>query len=151
MTEMHNRVPAMLLVRQLTRTASAAHAHGDRAAATVGQSLARWQVLDSFTDTPRTVPAAARRLRQSRQSAQRIVDLLTREGLLEAAPNPDHRNSPLYSVTAAGRAMLEDLDRSAAPWQEFLTARLTRQEIETLTELLTKLQVVADDYDDRSA
>jgi DNA-binding MarR family transcriptional regulator len=134
----------MLLVRQLTRTASAAHAHGDRAAATVGQSLARWQVLD-------TVPAAARRLRQSRQSAQRIVDLLTREGLLEAAPNPDHRNSPLYSVTAAGRAMLEDLDRSAAPWQEFLTARLTRQEIETLTELLTKLQVVADDYDDRSA
>lgn len=137
----------MLLVRQLTRTALAAHAHGDRAASTVGQSLARWQVLDSFVDTPRTVPAAARRLRQSRQSAQRIVDLLVKEGLLEAMPNPDHRNSPLYSATPAGLETLERLDGAASPWQQFITDRLSVDDMETLTGLLVKLQAIADDYD----
>lgn len=78
---------------------------------------------------------------------QRIVDLLVGEGLLESAPNPDHRNSPLYSVNAAGLKMLEELDSSAAPWQMYIMARLSNEEMQTLTALLTKLQAVADDYE----
>lgn len=148
---MSTRESTMQLVRQLTRTASAVHAHGDRAATRAGQSLARWQVLDTFADTRRTVPAAARRLRQSRQSAQRIVDLLAAEGLLDAHDNPDHRTSPLYGVTPAGRATLERLDLSATDWLEFIGARMDTREMRQLIDSLSRLSQIADEYEPRPA
>jgi DNA-binding MarR family transcriptional regulator len=137
---------ARTMFRELTWTATAAHAQGDAAAAAVGQSLARWQVLDAFTEQPLTVPAAARRLRQSRQGTQRIVEILLRGGQLRRIDNPDHRTAPLHEVTPQGRRTLEDLDRSVTDWQAHVRATMSAQEVADLARLLRRLREAADTY-----
>lgn len=58
-----------------------------------------------------TVPTIARRLGLARQSVQRVVNDLAEAGLVTLEDNPDHRRSPLVSLTDAGRAVLEELFR----------------------------------------
>ncbi len=50
----------------------------------------------------KTVPQIARSLGVSRQNTQIIVNALNRRGLILPHPNPDHRLSPLFSLTAKG-------------------------------------------------
>ena len=90
------------MLRQLTWTAASTHAHGERAAqAATGHGLTRWQLLDLFSGAGMTVPAAAREMRQSRQSTQRLADVLEASGLIERVPNPGHRTSPIFRTTPA--------------------------------------------------
>ncbi len=69
---------------------------------------------------PLPVAGIARAMGITRQSVQRIADLLVERGLAEYAENPAHRRAKLLRATAAGR---EAVTRIGPPHAEF-AARL---------------------------
>lgn len=105
-------------------------------------------MLEAFVDHPITVPAAARELRQSRQGTQRIVDLLTRENLLERNHNPGHQTSALYGVTSGGSDHLKAIESNATAWLDHVRHELTATELADLIRLLGRLRTIADEYQD---
>lgn len=62
----------------------------------VGLTAAWWQVLGAVS-APLPVSAIAREMGITRQSVQRIADLLVDKGLAEYRPNPAHRLAPSSS------------------------------------------------------
>ncbi|HWI30072.1 MAG TPA: MarR family transcriptional regulator [Microbacterium sp.] len=140
------RVAASRMFRELTFSATAAHRNGELGAATVGQSLARWQILDTLSDQRLTMPQIARQVRQSRQSIKRVVDLLEAEGLIERFDNHGHRRSPLFTITGEGDRMLGLLAASVSDWYAFVLERMPAEEIRALTDQLAHLRTIADEY-----
>jgi DNA-binding MarR family transcriptional regulator len=125
---------------------------GDRLAAEHGLTSARWQVLGaiSLAQQPLTVPQIARRMGLTRQAVHTTVNRLAADGLVELAPNVDHRRSQLVSVTELGRAKYRAIDETQSAWVNRLATGLRRSELETtarvLGELCTRLEAGADDH-----
>src|SRR5262245_3924999 len=114
---------------------------GDVLTAGGGLTSARWQVLGSIalSDRPLTVPQIARRMGLTRQSVHASVNRLVRDGLLELAPNEDHRRSPLVRMTKRGGATYDSIDAKQAMWINDLTRGLARRDLETARRVLDEL------------
>ncbi len=69
-----------------------------------GLTAAWWQVLGAVLGEPLPVSGIARAMGITRQSVQRIADLLVDKGLAEYRPNPAHRRAKLLAPTKEGRA-----------------------------------------------
>ena len=69
-----------------------------------GLTAARWQVLGAVLSEPLPVSGIAREMGITRQSVQRVADLLVERGLAEYRPNPAHRRAKLLAPPEAGRA-----------------------------------------------
>ncbi|MFD3758666.1 MarR family winged helix-turn-helix transcriptional regulator [Streptomyces sp. NPDC058622] len=85
-----------------------------------GLTAAWWQVLGAVLREPLPVSGIARTMGITRQSVQRIADLLADKGLAEYAPNPAHRRAKLLRPTEAGRAAISRI----APGHAALANRL---------------------------
>ncbi|MEV0443226.1 helix-turn-helix domain-containing protein [Streptomyces spectabilis] len=85
-----------------------------------GLTAAWWQVLGAVLREPLPVAGIARAMGITRQSVQRVADLLVRRGLAEYAPNPAHRRAKLLRPTDEGRAAVAKID----PGHAALAARL---------------------------
>jgi len=118
-----------LIVADIFELAGAFRGHGERIAATVGQTQARWQVLSAASDAPKTVPQIARRLGVTRQGVQRLADALVADGAAAYRANPDHRGSPHLVLTASGRAALDRLTEAAERYHAAIAAPM---ELDTL-------------------
>ena len=116
-------------------------ATGDELSAVAGLTAARWQVLGALAlaERPLTVPQIARRMGLTRQSVHATVGRLVAAGLVELAPNADHRRSQLVAMTQAGREAYQALDRRQAAWVSELAAGLERHELETTARVLGTL------------
>ncbi|MEU9034542.1 MarR family winged helix-turn-helix transcriptional regulator [Streptomyces sp. NPDC048352] len=86
-----------------------------------GLTAARWQVLGAVLREPLPVAGIARAMGNTRQSVQRVADLLAAAGLAEYVPNPAHRRAKLLRPTEAGRAAIARIN----PGHAALAARLT--------------------------
>jgi len=88
---------------------------GDQLVASLGLTSARWQMLGSLAlaGTPLTAPQIGEGMGVTRQGAQKQLNLLLEEGLVESHPNPAHRRSPLYALTPQG---LSKYHRADALW-----------------------------------
>jgi DNA-binding MarR family transcriptional regulator len=75
-----------------------------------GLTAAWWQVLGAVLGEPRTVSEIAREMGLTRQSVQRIADLVVTRGLAAYADNPAHRRAKLVTLTAAGRDAIARID-----------------------------------------
>src|SRR5215208_2523590 len=64
----------------------------------------------------RTVPQVARRLGVTRQSVQRVANLLAAEGLIESVTNPDNARSPLFRLSKRGEEVLAAITATVDPW-----------------------------------
>src|SRR5690348_3108020 len=95
-----------LIVADVFELAGRFRADGERIAATVGQTQARWQVMSAASTVPLTVAQIARRLGVTRQNVQRIAGLLVKEGSATFEPNPDHQGSPHLVLTEKGQRAL---------------------------------------------
>lgn len=116
-------------------------AAGDDLAADEGLTSARWQVLGALAlaERPLTVPQIARRMGLTRQSVHATVKRLVRDGLVELAPNADHRRSQLVSLTELGQARYAAIDGRQAPWVNRLADGISRSELETTARVLGEL------------
>jgi DNA-binding MarR family transcriptional regulator len=112
---------------------------GETIARTVGQTQARWQVMSAASADPLTVPQIARRLGVSRQNVQRIADLLVAENWATFEPNPDHRSSPYFVLTARGRDGLARITKAAASHHALIARRLAGTDVGALHRGLRRL------------
>ncbi|WP_435835175.1 MarR family winged helix-turn-helix transcriptional regulator [Streptomyces albus] len=98
-------------------------AASDRIARPAGLTAAWWQVLGAVLREPLPVSGIARAMGITRQSVQRIADLLVERGLAAYEPNPAHRRAKLLTPTDEGRAAIEN----TVPGHTDLARRLCRQ------------------------
>ena len=91
---------------------------GETIAAAGGQTLARWLVLESAAEAPATVAQIARGLGNTRQSVQRVADLLQRDGLTKYVRNPSHQRSQFVRITPLGRKTLSTIQRAQRVWAD---------------------------------
>ncbi|MFF9013528.1 MarR family winged helix-turn-helix transcriptional regulator [Streptomyces sp. NPDC014870] len=98
-------------------------ATSEQLAEPAGLTAAWWQVLGAVLTEPLPVAGIARAMGITRQSVQRIADLLVERGLAAYAPNPAHRRAKLLAPTPEGRAAIRRID----PGHADLAARLTRE------------------------
>ncbi|MCX5196011.1 MarR family transcriptional regulator [Streptomyces sp. NBC_00249] len=88
-----------------------------------GLTAAWWQVLGAVLREPLPVAGIARSMGITRQSVQRVADLLAAKGLAEYVTNPAHRRAKLLRPTEAGRAAVARIN----PGHAALAARLAEE------------------------
>ena len=90
----------------------------------VGLTAAWWQVLGAALGEPQSVSDVARAMGLTRQSVQRIADLLVERGLAAYADNPAHRRAKLVTPTPAGRDAVAAINPAHAAAAKALVAEL---------------------------
>jgi DNA-binding MarR family transcriptional regulator len=89
-----------------------------------GLTAAWWQVLGAVIDTPLPVAGIARAMGITRQSVQRIADLMVAQGFAEYRPNPAHARAKLLRITEAGRDAVHRIIPAHRALAEALAAQL---------------------------
>lgn len=115
-----------------------------------GLTAAWWQVLGAVLPEPLPVAGIARAMGITRQSVQRIADLLVDRELAQYRPNPAHRRAKLLAPTAAGRAAVARIAPGHAEFAARLSERLGgpddfRQVMAALEGLSSALDALAED------
>lgn len=86
----------------------------------------------------------ARAMGITRQSVQRIADLLVGRGLAEYVPNPAHRRAKLLSPTEEGRAAVSRIDPGHAEFAARLAAELGEAESAETARVLERLSAAVE-------
>lgn len=93
---------------------------------------------------PRPVADIARTVGVTRQSVQRIADLLVERGLANYEPNPAHRRAKLLCPTDEGHAAVRRIAPAHAEVARELADKVGHDQLEQLLEALTQLSDVVD-------
>ncbi|MEU1147885.1 MarR family winged helix-turn-helix transcriptional regulator [Streptomyces sp. NPDC005863] len=109
-----------------------------------GLTAARWQVLGAVLREPLPVAGIARAMGITRQSVQRVADLLVRDGLAAYTPNPAHRRAKLLRPTDAGRAAVAKIAPGHAGLAGRLAEALGTDGFEETVRVLERLSAVLD-------
>lgn len=105
----------------------------------VGLTAARWQVLATVLVEPLSVATIARLIGNTRQSVQRVADLLVEHGLAEYLPNPAHRRAKLLAPTEEGRSAVRGIRPAHAKLAQQLCEELDREGLAQILDDLTRL------------
>jgi DNA-binding MarR family transcriptional regulator len=146
--ERKSRTPAgdawsefVVLVFQLNGLLAAA---GDELAQAAGQTSARWLVLAAVERAPASVADIARVLNLTRQSVQRVADVLEQDGLAEYHENPAHRRAKLLRLTPTGSAALRTIQAVQQPWADALGLKIGAVKLRDINRgLATALSALA--------
>jgi DNA-binding MarR family transcriptional regulator len=120
-------------------------AAGDALTAPAGQTSARWMVLGSIKSESRSVAHIARVLCLTRQSVQRVADLLEADGLAEYEENPNHLRAKLLRVTPQGLAALRVIQSAQRVWANDVGGRLGEGDLRQASAVLERaLQAIGE-------
>jgi DNA-binding MarR family transcriptional regulator len=108
----------------------------------VGLTAAWWQVLGAVESGPLPVSGIARKMGLTRQSVQRIADLLVDKGLARYRPNPAHRRAKLLELTAAGQAAMNRLAATQPEWANRIAAEFDPEELAHAVAVLGRLVAI---------
>ncbi|MEO5350183.1 MAG: MarR family winged helix-turn-helix transcriptional regulator [Magnetococcus sp. YQC-3] len=127
------------IILQIFRSNGQMIGWGDRFAAPFGLTSARWQMLGALAmaSRPMSAPQLASNMGVTRQGAQKQLDRLLHEGMIEKLANPYHKRSPVYQLTVAGK---ERYQRIAQEWNRHATRM---QQAFAAEELATVLRVLS--------
>jgi DNA-binding MarR family transcriptional regulator len=110
-----------------------------------GLTAAWWQVLGAVLGQPLPVAGIARAMGITRQSVQRIADLLVERGLAEYRPNPAHRRAKLLEPTAEGRAAIARIGPGHAAFADRLAEAMGEAQLAEAVHVLERLSKVLDE------
>ncbi|MQY36102.1 hypothetical protein SRB17_40990 [Streptomyces sp. RB17] len=110
-----------------------------------GLTAAWWQVLGAVLAEPLPVAGVARAMGITRQSVQRIADLLVERALAEYRPNPAHRRAKLLAPTAEGRAAVARIGPGHAAFADRLAEAMGERELAEAVRLLERLSAVLEE------
>jgi len=143
-TEAVERTPAAntlsWLVVQVMQLNGLLIAAGDALAAPAGQTSARWQVLAAVEDAPMSVAQIARAMNLTRQSVQRVADLLAEDGLTAYEDNPAHARAKLLRLRSKGRKALQTIQAGQKVWANALAVQMDEAQLRTASAMLAQLQ-----------
>ncbi|MFE7273647.1 MarR family winged helix-turn-helix transcriptional regulator [Streptomyces sp. NPDC057623] len=109
-----------------------------------GLTAAWWQVLGAVLGEPLPVSGIAREMGITRQSVQRIADLLVDKGLAEYRPNPAHRRAKLLAPTEEGLAAVSRIDPGHAAFADRLAEAFGEAELADAVRVLERMSKVLD-------
>jgi DNA-binding MarR family transcriptional regulator len=113
-------------------------------AAAGGLTAARWQVLGGVLDEPRPVAEIGRLMGLTRQSVQRLANILVEEGFATWEPNPRHLRAKLLQPTPQAYIAVRQVATRQHPWSseigDAVGADELRQASQTIAALLTAMQ-----------
>jgi len=114
---------------------------GDELVEPMGLTSARWQVLGALalSERPISAPQIAAAMGITRQGAQKQINHLVQENLLEAVANPTNRRSPLFRLTQEGDNLYARVEGLQAEWVNSLASGIPTKELEASTRVLEKL------------
>lgn len=127
------------LILEVFRLNGALLRHGAALTAPHGQTQARWQVIGAVAEAPITVPQIARRMGMSRQSVQRVADLLARDGVTAFQANPDHARSPLLRLTPKGERLERALADAGARWSETVADGIAAHDVDRAVDVVRRV------------
>ena len=133
------------LVLEVFRLNGALLRHGAALTAPVGQTQARWQVIGAVAEATRTVPQIARRMGMSRQSVQRVADLLVKDDILRFDPNPDHARSPLLRLTPHGEEVEAQLAAVGDDWAASIATGMVGRDVAHAVDVVRAVTRTLDD------
>jgi DNA-binding MarR family transcriptional regulator len=110
-----------------------------------GLTAAWWQVLGAVIDEPLPVAGIARAMGITRQSVQRIADLLAERGLVAYRDNPGHRRAKLVELTDSGRDAIAAIGPGHARAATALAASLGPDRWAEIVDALRTLATAVDD------
>ncbi|MGD1224698.1 MULTISPECIES: MarR family winged helix-turn-helix transcriptional regulator [Streptomyces] len=110
-----------------------------------GLTAAWWQVLGAVLAEPLPVSGIARTMGITRQSVQRIADLLVDKELARYLPNPAHRRAKLLSPTESGRAAIARIDPGHAAFADRLAEAFGEGGLAEAVHVLERLSSVLDE------
>ncbi|MBP2214183.1 DNA-binding MarR family transcriptional regulator [Rhodococcus ruber] len=110
-----------------------------------GLTAAWWQVLGAVLHDPLPVAGIARAMGITRQSVQRIADLLVERSLAEYLPNPAHRRAKLVTPTSAGRAAVTGIDPAHAAFARRLADAVGEEGLAATLAAMRQLSAVLDE------
>lgn len=121
---------------------------GDAFTAPFGLTSARWQILGAiaWAGQKQTAPQIAEQMGISRQGAQKQLNLLVDDDLIEKLSNPSHQRSPHYRLTGKGSSLFARVNLA---WQAHATKTgdaFSAQDLETTLrtlKLISRLHGVA--------
>lgn len=128
------------LVVQVMQLNGLLTAAGDALAAPAGQTSARWQVLAAVEDAPLSVAQIARAMNLTRQSVQRVADLLAQEGLTAYQDNPAHARAKLLRLTPKGRKALRTIQAGQKVWANALASGMDEAQLRAASTVLAQLR-----------
>ena len=117
---------------------------GEELARPVGLTAAWWQVLGAVLGGPLPVAAIAREIGITRQSVQRVADILVEQGLAEYEPNPSHRRAKLLRCTDLGHAAVRRISPAHADVADRLAEQLGIEELRRAFDTLSRLSAALD-------
>lgn len=83
-----------------------------------------------YPDESLSVPEIATRYQVSRQHIQVTVNALLEDGFLMSRPNPRHKRSPLFALTAVGRELFRKIRLAESELLDKLFADIPTDDIE---------------------
>ena len=128
------------LVVQVMQLNGLLTAAGDALAAPAGQTSARWQVLAAVEDAPLSVAQIARAMNLTRQSVQRVADLLEEDGLTAYEDNPAHARAKLLRLTPKGRKALRTIQAGQKVWANGLAVQMDEAQLRAASGVLAQLR-----------
>ena len=112
---------------------------GDDMGEPSGQTSARWRVLAAIDKEPLSVAQIARAWWLTRQSVQRVADVLVEDGLATYEDNPNHRRAKLVRITPRGLTTLREIRLRQRTWAESLGGRIGEPELREANATLARL------------
>lgn len=106
---------------------------GDTIAKPLGLSVAKWHVLGRANHKDRTVAEIARYIGVSRQSVQRIVNDLEKDGLVVFKPKTSDARTKLVILTNKGQNALRGLYAADKRWSAQLMQELEPSRLHQLS------------------
>jgi DNA-binding MarR family transcriptional regulator len=115
---------------------------GDRLVSELGLTSARWQILGAiaYSGRPESVAWHARAMGVHRQGVQRIINELSKEGLVEFQPNPHHKRAHLVVLTQKGQELYEAAIARQIPWVNELSQGLSPDDVATAQNVVDRLK-----------
>lgn len=114
---------------------------GDALVEPLGLTSARWQMLGAIAlaGVPLTAPQIGQAMGVTRQGAQKQLNLLLEQGLIDSRPNPAHRRSPQYVLTPQGRELYLQAEALWAAQAADLSARIPAAQVQSAVKALESM------------
>jgi DNA-binding MarR family transcriptional regulator len=114
---------------------------GDRFVAPLGITSARWQMIGALGISEKAIsaPQVASTMGVTRQGAQKQLNLLLVDGLIEQLANPKHQRSPLYQLSNQGKKLYRLIDHDWLKAAERLSIRLPANKLLEVMLILNQL------------
>lgn len=106
-------------------------------------TLPRFDILAALDRHPEgmMMSALSRALLVSNGNVTALIKTLAAEGHVEMAPSPTDRRASIVAITEAGRLHFADMAAAHHGWIEAMLEGLSREQRETLFELLGQLKL----------